>query len=195
LLVYNGGMVALVDDPVAVQAVAHPVRLRILEVLRAPDSAAGIARRLGVSRQGVNYHLKELERAGLVRSAGERRTGNFIEQLFEPAARVLVISPRLTLGARRLSVLKDQVSLERLVALGEQIERDAAVLLDEAAFENREVPSASVTAEVRFAGAEQRSAFMRDYLEAMGPLLKKYGSSEGERFQVAVAVYPKPEEE
>jgi DNA-binding transcriptional ArsR family regulator len=188
-------MVALLEETGAVQALAHPLRLRILELLRSPDSAAGLARRLALSRQSVNYHLKEMERAGLVRSAGERRTGNFVEQLFQPAARVLLVSPRLTFGTRRLSVLKDQISLERLLALGEQVERDAASLLDQAAFEDRDIPSASVTAEVSFAGAEQRSAFMNDYLEALGPLLKKYGSPGGEKFRLAIAVYPQPEEE
>jgi DNA-binding transcriptional ArsR family regulator len=51
----------------------HPVRLAVLEVLREPDSAARVARRLGQPREAVNYHVEELGRAGLVRPAGERR--------------------------------------------------------------------------------------------------------------------------
>src|SRR5262245_16430647 len=114
-----------IKDPDALQAVAHPLRIRILDALREPDSAAGVARRLGEARQKVNYHIKELERAGLLRRHGERRTGNFVETLFQSAARTLVVSPRAAWGdPRRLAALVDQLSLEHLVTLGERLERD-----------------------------------------------------------------------
>jgi hypothetical protein len=48
-----------------------------------------------------------------------------------------VISPRSTWGddPRRAAALADQVSLGTLVAHGEQLQRDAAALLDRAAFD------------------------------------------------------------
>ena len=42
------------------------MRLRILASLRKPSSAAAVARELGRPRRRVNYHVKELERAGLI---------------------------------------------------------------------------------------------------------------------------------
>jgi len=51
----------------------------VLEQLREPASAAEVARRLGESRQNLNYHPKELERAGVVTRVGERRAGGLIE--------------------------------------------------------------------------------------------------------------------
>ena len=50
---------------------------------------------VGETRQKVNYHLKELERVGLVAPVGERRSGNFIETLYEAARPQL---PRLAAG-------------------------------------------------------------------------------------------------
>jgi hypothetical protein len=47
-----------------------PLRLRLLEQLREPDSAAGLARRLCLPRQKVNYHLRELEKQRLEPAAG-----------------------------------------------------------------------------------------------------------------------------
>ncbi len=188
-------LVALVDRPDAVQALAHPLRLRILEALRGAESAAGIARVVGSTRQNVNYHVRELERAGLVRNAGERRTGNFVEQLYEPVANTLMVSPRLTWGEGQRAALQDQVSLEQLVDLGERIQRDAAGLLDRATYEGLHVSSASVVAEVRFPGPAERSAFMEEFLAALGPLLRKYGATEGVPYRAALAVYPEPEEE
>jgi DNA-binding transcriptional ArsR family regulator len=185
-----------VRDPDAVAALTHPTRVRILDALRSPDSAAGAARALGESRQRVNYHLKELARAGLVRPAGERRKGNFVEQLYEAVASTFVVSPRLAWGdERRQHALADQVSLEHLVELGERLQRDASGLLDRAAFDAETIPSASVEAEVSFADAESRRAFMEDYLAALGPLLDKHGAKRGAPFRVAVAVYPDPTDE
>ena len=47
-------------------SVLHPLRLRILGELSDAESAADLARRLDIPRQLVNYHLRQLERDGLV---------------------------------------------------------------------------------------------------------------------------------
>jgi DNA-binding transcriptional ArsR family regulator len=185
--------VGTIDSPDALQALSHPLRIEILDALRDPDSAAGVARRLGAARQKVNYHLKELERAGLVVRTGERRNGNFVESLFRSAARTLVVSPRAAWGdPRRLAAMADQLSLENLVSLGERLQRDAAVLLDRAAFEGAQIASAAVDAEVRFASEDARAAFLDEYLAAVGPLLRKYGTKDGDPYRVSLAAYPNP---
>ena len=188
------GRVLQVDDDNRVQALAHPVRIAVLDAMRVPESAAGAARQLGQPRQTVNYHVKELEKAGLIRPAGERRKGNFVEQLYQSVASAFVVSPRFTWGERRAAALRDQVSLENLAALGERVQHDVTALLDRAAFDGEDVPSAAVTAEVHLADERARSSFMEEYLRALGPILKKYGRRKGTPFRVAVAVYPIPEE-
>jgi DNA-binding transcriptional ArsR family regulator len=184
-----------VSRPEALQALAHPLRVRVLERLREPASAATVARDLRVPRQRVNYHLKELAKAQLVRPVGERRSGNFVETLYESVARTFVVSPRVAWAdARRATAMAEQFSLEQLVLLGERLQRDAAVLLDRAAFDGEEIASASVEADVRFATAEDRAEFLRAYLAAVGPLLKRYASAAGSPYRVALAVYPDVEE-
>ena len=59
--------VHVVTDLDSLQVLLHPLRIDILEALRTPASAATVARGLNLPRQKVNYHLKELERAALVR--------------------------------------------------------------------------------------------------------------------------------
>ena len=187
---------AIVTDPVAVEALAHPIRRRVLAALRTPDSAASVARTIGLPRQKVNYHLKELARAQLVRATGERRKGHLIEKLYEAGAGTFVVSPRLAWDdENRERALRDQVSLRHLVSLGEQLQQDATGLLDRAAFDDEQIPSASIAAEVCFADEQARSAFMEEYLAAIGPLLSKYGSRQGREFRLALAVYPDPEED
>ena len=180
--------VHLIEGPDALQALAHPVRLRVLEALREPASAASAARTVGQPRQKVNYHLKELERAGLVRKVGERRKGNFIEALYQSVAPAIVVSPRAAWGDdRRGQALREQVSLENLVVVGERLGR--------AAFDGEQIASAAVEADVRFDSERSREAFLRDYLAAVGPVLRKYGSRRGTAYRVVLAAYPDPEGE
>ena len=56
--------VHVIDDVARAATVLHPLRLRILAELGRPDSAAGLARRLGLPRQQLNYHLRQLEHQG-----------------------------------------------------------------------------------------------------------------------------------
>jgi DNA-binding transcriptional ArsR family regulator len=186
--------VKLVVQPEGLHALAHPVRVQVLEALREPASAATVARHVGQPRQNVNYHVKELERAGLVRPVGERRKGNFVERLYQAVATTFVVSPRAAWGdPRRIQAMRDQFALERLVHLGERLERDAAVLLDRAAFDGDEIASVSVEVDVRFATEADRAAFLEEYLAAVGPLLRKHGRRDGDPYRVALAAYPDPE--
>ena len=182
----------VVDDVDEVAALTHPVRIAALAALRSPDSAAGVARAIGQSRQLVNYHLKELERAGLIVPSGERRKGNFVEQLYRVGRQHVrrLASSRLGWRSSRPGP-RDQVSLEQLVVLGERLQRDAGELLDRAAFDGEQVASATVEGELSFSDESARSAFMTEYLAMLGPLLKKHGAKRRcSRYRVAVAVYP-----
>ena len=55
-----------------VSAPLAPLRRAVLEQLREAGSASEVATRLGETRQRVNYHVRELERAGLVELVEER---------------------------------------------------------------------------------------------------------------------------
>lgn len=85
--------VAVIEEPAAAEASLDPIRSRILAALAEPGSAAMLAVRLGLPRQKVNYHLKELERHGLVELAEERRKGNVTERVYRATAASYVISP------------------------------------------------------------------------------------------------------
>ena len=186
---------AVLDTSEQLAAITHPTRLRILDALRVADSAAGVARQLGEPRQRINHHVRELAKAGLLVEAGERRKGNFVEQLYESAARTFVVSPRLTWGdGARLRAIADQVSLEHLVNFGERLQRDAATLLDRAAFDGDEIASATVEATVRFADAQARAAFLDEYLAHTAALVEKYAVRDGESYAVALVVHPTTEE-
>jgi DNA-binding transcriptional ArsR family regulator len=63
-------------DAAHLRALAHPLRLQLLEVLHSegPATASQLARRLSESSGATSYHLRALHRAGMVEEA-ERRNG------------------------------------------------------------------------------------------------------------------------
>jgi DNA-binding transcriptional ArsR family regulator len=62
--------------PHQIRALAHPLRYRLLELLReGPATATTLARRLGESSGATSYHLRQLGRYGLVEEDSERGTG------------------------------------------------------------------------------------------------------------------------
>jgi len=135
-------------------------------------------------------------KVGLLRHAGERQKGNFVEQLYVSVAPTFVISSRSTWAgdARRPQALADQLSLEQLVEHGEQLQRDAAALLDRAAFDGDDIASASAATEIRFASEEARGAFLREYIDMLTALAAKHGAKRGNPYRVLFAAYPDPEE-
>src|SRR5215470_10261929 len=72
-------------------AVLRALRLRILEQVGEPGSAAEVARRLGEGRQKVAYHLRALEREGLVELVEERQRGNCRERIVRTTARAYLV--------------------------------------------------------------------------------------------------------
>ncbi len=84
--------VAVIDDPTAAEVTLDPVRARLLAALAEPASASTLAAREGLSRQRVNYHLRALERHGLLELVEERRRGNCTERVMQATAASYVIS-------------------------------------------------------------------------------------------------------
>lgn len=61
-------------DAMALRALAHPVRMRMLGLLRieGPATASGLAARLGLNSGATSYHLRQLARHGFIVEDAER---------------------------------------------------------------------------------------------------------------------------
>ena len=66
-----------VQDPIRLRALAHPLRMRLLGLLRieGPATASGLAKRLGESSGSTSYHLRQLARHGFIEVAPELGRG------------------------------------------------------------------------------------------------------------------------
>jgi DNA-binding transcriptional ArsR family regulator len=185
------------SEPAA--AVLDPVRQQLLAHLAEPDSAAGLARRLRLPRQRINYHLRALEAAGLVELVEERRKGNCFERVVRATARSFVISPEaLGVLGPGPDASADRLSSAYLVAAAGRVIRDVGVLEAQARSEGKRIATLTLDAEVRFADAERRAEFARELTEAVARLAAKYHderASGGRRFRLLAAVHPTPTEE
>jgi DNA-binding transcriptional ArsR family regulator len=101
------------------RALAHPVRLRILRLLREqPRSASSLARELGVLPGSARFHIGVLARAGIARRAGERRIRGGVEVLYT-APDAVELDDDVEPAVRRATDRAYLDELVRLVALGD----------------------------------------------------------------------------
>ncbi len=184
----------IVETPEQALALLNPLRAEMLSHLAQPASAAEIARTIGETPQRMNYHLKALEKVGLVRKAGTRQVRNLVEVLYQAVAKTFILSDSLNLHPDTVQQMKDHGSLAHLITIAERIKRDSLLLMEKSdASEN--VPSASLHTKVRLANEAQRSAFVQEYVELVKQLAGKYGKDgdASETYSVVLAVYPEPE--
>ncbi len=184
----------VVEQPGRAAAMLHPLRMKLLAALREPDSAAGLAGRLGLPRQKVNYHLRELERHALVELVEERRKGNCVERLMQATARSFVISPAtLAALAADPQQMQDRFSSAYLTALVAQALRDLGVLRAGADQAGKRLPTFSLQAEIRFASAASRAAFTGELAGELARLTARYhdeNAAGGRRFRFLLGAYP-----
>ncbi|HTB12234.1 MAG TPA: helix-turn-helix domain-containing protein [Bryobacteraceae bacterium] len=180
----------IVQSPEKAGVLLQPGRLRLLEQLTEPDSAAGLARRLGVPRQKLNYHLRELEREGFLELVEERRKGNCMERVVRAVAREFLIAPRTP---DRIAATADRFSAAYLASTAARMIRELASFCIRARRAGKRVATLTLETEIRFASAESRAAFAEEMTASIARLAAKYHNERGEggrRFRVLSAVYP-----
>ncbi|MET7620089.1 helix-turn-helix domain-containing protein [Streptomyces sp. NPDC005408] len=187
--------VTVIEDSAAAAVSLDPMRSRLLAELAAgPASAAMLAGRVGLPRQKVNYHLKALERHGLVELAGERRKGNVTERLMRATAASYVISP-LALAAVQPDParFRDQLSARWMLAVAARLVRDVGTLITGAAKARKRLATYALDGEVRFASAADRAAFVAELTQGVGALIAKYHDEDapgGREHRIVVALHP-----
>lgn len=166
---------AVLDDPRRMAAVLPPLRRQILESLDQADSATGVARRLGLSRQKVNYHLRRLEAAGLVTCIGTRRRRGCTERRVRATARAIVLNPDFlgALGADP-DALQDRFSSAYLMAVASRTLRDVSVLRRRAAGAGRALTTVTLQTEVAFASPADLKAFTEALMDRIASLVEQY---------------------
>jgi DNA-binding transcriptional ArsR family regulator len=186
----------IVRQPDRAQVLLHPERRRLVEALASgPDSASGLARRLGESRQRLNYHLRVLEDAGHVELAEERWKGSQPERVMRLVARQYVLDPAAIGGvAADPDEVGDHFSATYLVALASRALRELAELLDRAKGKRARLATASVNAMVRLESPAAFNAFASDLAQAVAKVIARHHNEQGggRWFRLVAGAYPGP---
>jgi len=103
-----------VTDPRAIRALAHPLRLDLLDLLAAigPATAARCGRVLGVPQANCSFHLRQLAKYGFVEDAGPG--GDRREREWRVSA-VRLRMPGADAAARELGVVYLQRAMQEML--------------------------------------------------------------------------------
>jgi DNA-binding transcriptional ArsR family regulator len=187
--------VEVIESAEAAAAVLDPVRARLLGELAVPASAAGLAARVGITRQKVNYHLRALEAHGLVELAAERRHGGLTERVLQASAASYVVSPAaVSASGADPDATADHLSARYLVALAGRVVREVGALARRAGASGGRVSTFTLDTRIGFRSAADRAAFADDLTAAVLELVARYHHDDGRPHRLVVAAHPVPEE-
>ena len=165
----------VVQDAGSAAAMLNPVRMQILEQLREPNSASGLAKVLELPRQKLNYHLRELEKKGLVELVEERRKGNCTERIMKATAQSYLVSlPAVGDAHQKALELKDKFSSQYQVAVASNIIQEVATLSARAEKAKKKLSTLTLQTELEFASPQDLNAFSEELSEALLQLVEKY---------------------
>lgn len=189
--------IAVIEDPAAAEVSLDPIRVRLLAALAEPESATTLANKVGLPRQKVNYHLRALEKHGLVELIEERRKGNVTERVLRATASSYVISPvAMAAVAPDPDRAADRLSARWLLALAARLVKDVGSLITGADKAKKRIATFAVEGEIRFANAQDRAAFAEELAGAVTGLIGKYhdeSAEGGRKHRLVVAVHPTAE--
>jgi DNA-binding transcriptional ArsR family regulator len=183
----------VLTDASQLAAALSPLRMRVLREMQAPESATTLAPRLGLSRQTLNYHLRELEREGFLEVVEERPRRGCIERMLKVTSRAFVVNPAL-FGALAddPQQVRDRFSSSYLIATATAMVRDVVTLAHRAGAVEQRLATFTLDCEIGFESPARFRAFTEELASAVATLAAKYDSSApaGRRFRVALGSHP-----
>ncbi len=175
-----------------------PIRIELLKRMGVPRTCPELAEFFHESPQKIYYHVKALEKAGLVEKVEERRVRGVVEGYYQARARSYWLAPKLVgqIGGTRTT--QDQTSLRFLLTLAEEIHDDIGHLGHQSEA-GEAVPSLGLSAYIYLSEGEQRAEFLEDVQSVFQNLARKYGippdhlqgDTTGNNFRLILACYPK----
>ena len=178
----------LVEEPEKVRVAMSPIRRRLLELLREPSSATQLAAALELPRQRVGYHLRELEKAGLVELVEERQRRGFTERIFRAAT--LVIDPAVM--GQAFTGIQDQYAAEHLIEVAGGTVRDVARMQSAADADGKRLLTFTLEAEVRFAEPGDVHRFTDALTEAVRQVVEQFDTESGRPYRLIAGGHPAP---
>ncbi|GAA1608783.1 helix-turn-helix domain-containing protein [Kribbella hippodromi] len=182
-----------VEDSEQVRLALSPIRRRLLELLREPASATQLASTLDLPRQRVNYHLRELEKAGLVELVEERQRRGLTERILRATA-TLIVDPLVVdpLLGQAFTEIQDQYAAEHLVGVAAATVRDVARMQSTAEADGKRLLTFTLETEVRFAEPGDVHRFTDALTEAVRRVVEEFDTADGRPYRLIAGAHPAP---
>lgn len=182
----------MLDDASTARVALSPLRRELLGLLRKPTSAAGLAEALAMPRQKIGYHLRLLEKAGLIAAVETRQRRGFTETLFEARSDALLIDPMILVPPDPQAVDKqDRFAAGHLVRTAAGIVRDVSRMREVAAGEGSRLLTFTVEADIAFALPADIEVFAARLSDALAIIAADFApAGEGRSYRVTIAGHP-----
>lgn len=185
----KGGRAALIDDVDRAHMALSPLKRRLLAELREPGSAASLAKRLGLSRQQLGYHLRALETAGLVVVVDKIKRRGFVERVLLAAADAFVLDPALLGGGS--AEAQDRHAAEHLVAAAGAVVREVTRMRGAAEAAGQRLLTLTIDAELGFEQPQEFEAFSQALAVAIAGVAERYRPGPGKRgYHLMLGAHP-----
>ncbi len=196
--------VGVIRDAPKAGMLLKPLRREILAHARTPVSAAGIAAAMKRPRQVINYHVRELARAGFLRRAGRARKRGLVEQRYVVSAQAFVLAPEVLghLDASAQSAITDKASASYLLMVTTRLQRELSEAWRKADAAGTPLPLLSLDTEFGFASPADRTRFANALTQAITRVVAEHTTSParagdpstslraGGRFRLVLGCYP-----
>ncbi len=176
----------LLQDPVAIEALASPHRLEIVSAIGEAKQAsiAALARQLGRTPHSLYYHVKLLERAGVVRLADTRRRGRRDERIWTLAGERILLDSATRSPASMVKASKAVDAMLRLTS------RELSAALRRRAERPDETPLTGTRMKARLGGRALRRVV--GLIEEIGRVVAdaNRGTGSGRTFAITLVLAP-----
>ncbi len=113
--------VLVVDDLAQLKAMSNSYRIQIIHAFEGePATAKQISEKLGEPHSKVNYHLKTLEKVGIIRLVSQKPKHGVIEKYYLPVAKTFILDSKTVQSNEHLAKSIDKAS----VAIFDRVSKD-----------------------------------------------------------------------
>lgn len=186
-----------IEDVEQAAALLKPIRLEVLRQMDEPRTCPELADFFGETAQKMYYHVKALQKAGLVEKVDEKRVRGALEGYYQAKARSYWLSPSLVGKVGGLKMTQDQMSLRVLLNLTEEVQQDVG-RLGHHAEAGHDVSSLSLSAHIHLPDGNRRAEFLQEVQTIFQELARKYGLPQDDvgivdeqGFRLVLVCYPK----
>ena len=189
--------VGVIRDAPRAGVLLKPLRREILARARTPISAAGIAAVMKKPRQVINYHVRELARAGFLRRAGRVQKRGLTEQRYVVSARAFMLAPEV-LGALDVTAgqpaTPDKASASYLLMLATRLQRELSESWRKADATGASLPLLSLDTEFGFTSAADRARFAAALTQAITRVIADHTTTPARgcdgKYRLVLGCYP-----